>query len=319
MALSRREMLLMSAGLLLTACSQGSGISAGQEDVTDTDATPSSQDRSEECIADISKGLAARWVLTGKDHADFAGLVSDVSEGVSAELEHVAGYQEADFADEGLASLITEYQDSLKAQIEGIEGYVGDAALYNERYVDQGHIPRSKCLSTLVEKYGLEVEDKLKSRLREALDGSPRHKIGVGETVTVETDGGDLDVRVEGMALNEADTNSAHQYGDGIIGEEQSIFVLLLSITNVSYDAYTGDFVDFGSYVWPYGPDESGYGSMDTSWERYPGYEQALSSFVAIPQGNTLKIAVPYALDSALSEVGVCVGDYFTYISDIQR
>lgn len=120
---------------------------------------PKSQDKS--FMKDIKKSFDAR--VSYLDDVDSGKITLDeneyLKEAVLKEKAILEKYQDAEFDSPELAKLAKDYISALNTQEDALKYYVSDYDKFNKLWTE-GYDERSTILTTLVDKFGLEMDEK---------------------------------------------------------------------------------------------------------------------------------------------------------------
>ena len=129
----------------------------------------------------------------------------------------------------------------------------------------------------------------------------------VGESISLTSDYGDMNITVDGFEISDEMTDQFSQYGD--VSEGNKVGLLLLVVENVSYsDPYNdGILLDPTVYV----NDEEGISLtvMNSSLD-YGEYMGAAGGFVpGVNEGQSKRVAILYQVDPEMENAEVHVAD----------
>lgn len=272
------------------------------------------KEKREECVAAIARGLRNHWMGVTGDVTSFEQYVQSIKDGAQTQLNQISLYAPEDFADEKFASLVDDYRTSLASQIEGIDGMLGDAGLYNKKYLDKGVLQRAKILAELKKSYGLKVDDMYAANLDEALHPNGARACAVGQVIRLTLPQGLLDVTVEGFDHDPRSTAVANK--EGYLPKGKHVGMLLLNVHNESYALdYEGhSYVELNKIVHTCDATFRSFPAMAVSWD-YADHKVAEGGYVELAPGKTERIAIPYLIDENLSDLIVRVGKKrFVYV-----
>lgn len=129
----------------------------------------------------------------------------------------------------------------------------------------------------------------------------------VGESISLTSDYGDMNITVDGFEISDEMTDQFLQYGD--VSEGNKVGLLLLVVENVSYsDPYNdGILLDPTVYV----NDEEGISlTVMNSSLNYGKYMGAAGGFApGINEGQSKRVAILYQVDPEIENVEVHVAD----------
>lgn len=129
----------------------------------------------------------------------------------------------------------------------------------------------------------------------------------VGESISLTSDYGDMNITVDGFEISDEMTDQFSQYGD--VSEGNKVGLLLLVVENVSYsDPYNdGILLDPTVYV----NDEEGISlTVMNSSLNYGKYMGAAGGFApGITEGQSKRVAILYQVDPEIENVEVHVAD----------
>lgn len=128
----------------------------------------------------------------------------------------------------------------------------------------------------------------------------------IGEPVECEdTYGYKFVVTVEGLESSREMTDEFLQY-DNDIQEGQTVCLLLLVVENASEDIEEDTGYAHIHNVWLEGADGITLNEMNSGYD-YQGYDSAPGYSIKANVGQTVKVAVPYALDASQTEYTVVI------------
>lgn len=120
----------------------------------------------ENFIADLSKGLVARWdiayaktdkeisIMSEKQHREYS------TQCVAAELAYISKYNEYEFTDSKLAGYAQMYLYGLQNQYVAITEYYGNSEIQYNEYHNDGYRSRAKGIYLINKVYGLDIPSK---------------------------------------------------------------------------------------------------------------------------------------------------------------
>ena len=188
----------MCTGLAVLLCACSAGTSQGSGD-------GSSNVLKEECLDDIQAGLQARFEMMDNDANSVAESQKQLKDAINEELSYVEKYtrdsfdSDESFDDEQFENTVLAYVEALENQKRGVKYWRSNAAKYERLYNQKGYDAWSKALNSLVDQYGLTVENQYQDDLDNALSDNRYQNIRIGDTVDVSTENGNISVSIEGM------------------------------------------------------------------------------------------------------------------------
>ena len=261
------------------------------------------------CIDIIESGLVSRFDLETQDSDSFARRASNSLLGVQGEMNGISQVRELEYGNE-FKGLLDEYVASLQHQSEGLAAYPSDLQVYNAKCVKEGLPQQQKCIKTMIEKYGLAVDETHKDALDAFLETCALPIVPVGQKVKLNTEKGDVELSLDGFAHTNEDVSDLKELG--IIAESQTVGYLLFTISNISRPAGEdyADYMRFDELATV--EDSSGItlDAFDYSGD-YPGYSGVgagvfgVYSDSTIDVGQSKRMCVPYLIDSVTQEVMV--------------
>lgn len=272
--------------------------------------------RQEECVQQIAKGLEARWEIMDQEPSSFTEKGENTLKGVRAEIDAISNISVNSFEDNEFKELFSLYKDSLQNQLKGIEGYPNNVNLYNSQYIDNGQTIRVKCLNSFIEQYGLKVAENDEDTLEEVVEQQPAYLSSPNEKLLATSEYGDTEIKIQRFVIDEKLTQNARGYD---IQNDQSYGVLECVITNKNYsDPYNGKFVSLGNFMAAGDASNVIIPPLSSAYD-YAGYKAAAGAFCEIPKGQTLKVAVPYAIDNDMKEIGFAIAPNHIIVLPIEH
>ncbi len=108
-------------------------------------------------IKAVEKGLDNRWTYLETKEYQNLNEKEGLEKAIDKELEKIKGFKNAEFDNPELGKLALDYITSVEAQKEALKYYNNAEKYYNKW--DKAYDKRSECIVTLVEKYGLKVDE----------------------------------------------------------------------------------------------------------------------------------------------------------------
>ena len=232
--------------------------------------------------------------------------------GVKAEADALKDIDADAFEDRDFAKLVSEYQEAVSMEEQGLVDYPNNAAAYNDGYV-AGRAKVADIVSELTEKYGLKFDD---SRVLDSVKKPASPMLTIGQKETVITDSGNVQIALEGFVVDQTSTERARQF-DGYTAN-QNYSYLLCTLTNESVEpkqSSMDNWLDISSMATLQSADGIDLTSPNFSYE-YPGYEIATGGYYEIPAiGSTKRVAIPYVTDVNASEFRAIVGSSYCFLN----
>ncbi|KPI51588.1 hypothetical protein C4097_10640 [Clostridioides difficile] len=140
---------VMLLSVFMVACSSGG------------ETKDESKGKDKQFIEDLGKGLKERWALASKDEAGTLNLKENEAyeKFVKVEMDAVSKYKDAEFDSPELGKLAKDYIKALEDSKESIKYYSKDELKFLELW-EKPYNERSTILLTLVDKFGLKVDEK---------------------------------------------------------------------------------------------------------------------------------------------------------------
>lgn len=141
--------MIIMLSVSVVACSSGG------------DSKDESKGKDKQFIEDLGKGLKKRWDLASKEEAGTLNLEQNQAyeKFVEAEMDAVSKYKDAEFDSPELGKLAKDYIKALEDSKEAIKYYSNDPLKFSELW-EKPYNERSTILLTLVDKFGLKVDEK---------------------------------------------------------------------------------------------------------------------------------------------------------------
>lgn len=263
-----------------------------------------------ECLANIQKGLQSRWDVESVRTTTFAEKKQRTIEGIQAELDAVSSCV-PDGGNSKFNDIFNEYVASLESERDAAQALYScsseDVKVYNEQYVDNGHVKRAQCLNALSESYGLIVDEEYKGDFDSARNpDSFVHAVSTDQFVTLENEHGAIEV-----ATRPLDRDSWYTHGKHMISDTQIMTVVRCTVNNVSYSDHTDpghvDLMDFIELQTPTGF-MPGFENHIEDW-KYPGYETANKGYATMAIGETKNIACGSRMENDTDIVAIYFSD----------
>ena len=153
-------------------------VGCGNQEIKEEEKEPQYADKV--FIEDMSKGLQARWDLNSKDEQkegyDEIPAQSDENKKmmlsyINAELDIIGKYKDEKFEDSKLQELAIKYINLLNQHKEACDYITVDYEKYDEEF-QPIYNERSNVIKTMVEDYGMKVEEKHQGTLDDFLTNS---------------------------------------------------------------------------------------------------------------------------------------------------
>lgn len=267
----------------------------------------------QEAFIDAVQSGVTTW--NEESAAGFSGSAEqgeNLLKGVKAEAEATKNIDADAFEDKDFAKLVSEYQEAVSMEERGLVNYPNNAAAYNDGYV-AGRAKVADIVSELIENYGLKFDD---PRVLDSVKEPAGPMLVIGQKETIITDGGNVQIALEGFVIDQASTELARQF-DGYT-TNQNYSYLLCTLTNESVEPRQNsmdNWLDISSMVTVQDTDGVDLTSPNFSYE-YPGYEIATGGYYEIPAiGSTKRVAIPYVTDVNASEFRVIVGGSYCFLN----
>lgn len=116
-------------------------------------------------IKAVEKGLDARWDYLDSNEYQNADEKTALETAVQKELEKIQEFKDAEFDNPELGKLAKDYIASVEAQKEALK-YYNDVVKYSEKW-DEAYDQRSEYVVTLVDKFGVKVDEEGYKDLKE--------------------------------------------------------------------------------------------------------------------------------------------------------
>ncbi|MDV9970949.1 hypothetical protein RHM95_19245, partial [Clostridioides difficile] len=141
--------MIIMLSVSMVACSSGG------------DSKDESKGKDKQFIEDLGKGLKKRWDLASKEEAGTLNLEQNEAyeKFVEVEMDAVSKYKDAEFDSPELGKLAKDYIKALEDSKEAIKYYSNDQLKFSELW-EKPYNERSTILLTLVDKFGLKVDEK---------------------------------------------------------------------------------------------------------------------------------------------------------------
>lgn len=267
----------------------------------------------QEAFLDAVQSGVTTW--NEESTAGFSGSTErgeNLLKGVKAEADALKDIDADAFEDRDFAKLVSEYQEAVSMEEQGLVDYPNNAAAYNDGYV-AGRAKVADIVSELAEKYGLKFDD---SRVLDSVKKPASPMLTIGQKETVITDSGNVQIALEGFVVDQTSTERARQF-DGYTAN-QNYSYLLCTLTNESVEpkqSSMDNWLDISSMATLQSADGIDLTSPSFSYE-YPGYEIATGGYYEIPAiGSTKRVAIPYVTDVNASEFRAIVGSSYCFLN----
>ena len=267
----------------------------------------------QEAFLDAVQSGVTTW--NEESTAGFSGSAErgeNLLKGVKAEADALKDIDADAFEDRDFAKLVSEYQEAVSMEEQGLVDYPNNAAAYNDGYV-AGRAKVADIVSELTEKYGLKFDD---SRVLDSVKKPASPMLTIGQKETVITDSGNVQIALEGFVVDQTSTERARQF-DGYTAN-QNYSYLLCTLTNESVEPKQNsmdNWLDICSMATLQSADGIDLTSPSFSYE-YPGYEIATGGYYEIPAiGSTKRVAIPYVTDVNASEFRAIVGSSYCFLN----
>lgn len=225
---------ILLAGVLvcaLAAC--GSGGDNPAEPTPTPTATPIPY-ADADFISAMKESLQARWDISEqKSNAEILAMDSieytTYIEGcIQAETEIISEYADKFYSDVKLQNLAKKYVECLNAQTDALDYYASDLLQYDEKWTE-AYNERTKIIQTLVDEYGLSVDEKYQSILDE---------LSTNAQVVVEKEEKESAIEEIAEQVNFKRVETEEDYGwpeyetvlENTSGEEISYYTLVVSL-----------------------------------------------------------------------------------------
>lgn len=260
--------------------------------------------------------LSKAELLSGKESAaSFSGSAErgeNLLKGVKAEADAIKNIDADAFEDKDFTKLASEYKETVSIEEQVLVDYPNNAAAYNDGYV-VGGAKVADIVSELIEKYGLKFDD---SRVLDSVKKPASPMLVIGQKETIITDGGNVQIALEGFVVDQTSTERARQFDGYTVNQNYSY--LLCTLTNESVEPKQNsmdNWLDISSTATLQSADGIGFTSPNFSYE-YPGYEIATGCYYEILAiGSTKRVAIPYVTDVNALEFRAIVGNSYCFLN----
>lgn len=311
--MKRRKMMftLIMAFMLLAGCE--SNKVAQSSDASQSEEVDSEEDLSEEteCLNVLKEGLQARWDIVNQDSATVDEVFKNKKDGIDKEISFISQYADNEFENKEFGTLIAKYITALENQKAGVEFWMSDAKKYETLCNVEGYDVRSECLNQLVDDYKFAVDENYNDDLQDVLLGMRSVTISAGETVTANTELGEIAITIN--ALKKSDWKErAEEEGDFFIG------ILECIIENKSYsDPYNEGYVLLDNFVGVFDMDDIQKDTYSSSYD-YKDFVSAAGGFFELAKGNKVKVAIPYSLSNNTEKVYININNEYDMFLDVE-
>lgn len=258
----------------------------------------------------VETGIADWSDVSSKRAGSIDEQVSLLQQGVDAQIDAVSKFKSKDFEDESFANLVKDYKAALDMESAGLVNYPNDPSTYNENYV-KGCKKAASVVKELEEKAGLKMDDDHSKALSQYVK-SPSVLVPLGQTVSFETEYGEMELSVDGFVVDADSSQRAREFAGW--ADNQNYSYLLCTVTNDSIDPKEADYISFADLIQTKGPDGVDLTCPNFSYE-WAGYEIATGGCLdTMPEGSTKKVAIPYVTDASVTDYCVVAGDNLCFV-----
>lgn len=264
-----------------------------------------------ECLNVLKEGLQARWDIVNQDSATVDEVFKNKKDGIDKELSFISQYADKEFGNKEFGTLISKYITALEKQKAGVEFWMSDAKQYETLFNVEGYDVRSECLNRLVDEYEFTVDEDYNDNLQDVLSGIRSIMISAGETVTANTELGEVTITIN--ALKKSDWKErADEEGDFFIGIMECI------VENKSYsDPYNEGYVLLDNFVGVFDMDDIQKDTYSSSYD-YKDFVSAAGGFFELAKGNKAKVAIPYSLSGNTEKVYININNEYDMFLDVK-
>lgn len=262
----------------LTACG---GTSAGDQEAVDA----------------VKNSIQSGLDVSTADYSSYNEYKDNLTESVVVELDKLGDVDKDSIDDKELAKIVKKYNEALQKKSEGIQYIFTNSAKFNDLYYKNGKDIQIDCINSLVENYGLEIDEDYKDAFDSFMGAQKWKSFGLGEKVNLHTDFGKVAVAINGYAFV---TNAG--------GEPEGD--LLCEIENISYESeYNPGCVETETFIAVVDGNgnnilQSGeaYGDVVNGYPCNVGY-------IDLKTNQKVKIAITYQQTEETEMVKVILGD----------
>ncbi|MCC0697650.1 FxLYD domain-containing protein [Clostridioides sp. ES-S-0048-02] len=141
--------MIILLSISVVACSSGG------------DAKDESKGKDKQFIEELGKELKQRWAVASKDENGTSNLKEDeaLEKLIKIELDALSKYKDAEFDSPELGKLAKDYIKAVEDSKDSLKYYSNDTVKFSELW-EKSYNERSTILLTLVDKFGLQVDEK---------------------------------------------------------------------------------------------------------------------------------------------------------------